>query len=347
MLKETQGGISLQKSRWLRRAVGLAVLVSVATGCTIAVPNGKSGLNNSPQTASTGSAKTSTTTSNSTLSPSTVIATYTGGQIKKGTFDTEYAVISFLGPIMSTGSTLPTKSQFLNEYATYFGYLVDQAKRDTSLTKSATKQVSQGFPQFITALTSQFKTRAALNQKLKSAGITESDLKNYMYDDELLNGYLVKAVGKIAVTNAQVNQYVQQNKAHYTQVHAAHILVKSLKTANLIEGKLKAGATFAAMAKQYSIDGSKSQGGDLGTATADSYVTPFANAVMTLPIGTISAPVHSQFGYHIIKVFSRTTLTSQAKQDLISQQQNQKSTAVLSKAQKAANVKVLAKQNQL
>lgn len=248
---------------------------------------------------------------------------------------------------MSSGSTLPTKSQFLNEYAAYFGYLVDQAKRDGSLTKSATKQVNQGFPQFIGELTTQFKTRAALNQKLKTAGITQSDLKNYMYDDELLNGYLVKAVGKIAVTNAEVSQFVQQNKAHYTQVHAAHILVKSLKTAQIIEGKLKSGATFAAMAKQYSIDGSKSQGGDLGTATADNYVTPFANAAMTLPIGTISAPVHSQFGYHIIKVLSRTTLTSQAKQDLISQKQNQKSTTVLSKVQKDANVKVVAKQNQL
>lgn len=333
------------RHNWLAMVAGASFVLAIATGCNNAA-NGNNGQAAilSPKSANTSTAQKAVPAS---LDSKATIATYTGGSVTKGEFDTEYNVISFLGPVTSPGSTLPTKSQFIQNYAMYFGYLADLANKDASLKKTATAQLNKDYPQFMSQLTTQFTNAATLTKKLQAAGITRVDLKNYLYMDLLLNTYMQKAIGPSKVTNAEVASFISKNKAHYTEVHAAHILVKTLKTAKMIEQKLKAGGNFAKLAKQYSLDGSKSKGGDLGTTTADQYVTPFANACMTLPIGQISAPVHSQFGYHIIKVLSRTTLTSQAKQDLISQKQSEASQAILTKVQNKAHVKVTAAAGQL
>lgn len=65
------------------------------------------------------------------------------------------------------------------------------------------------------------------------------------------------------------------------------------------------GEDFAKLAKENSDDGSKEEGGYLGYATGLRYVFPFENAAYNTPIGKISAPIRSQFGYHIIKVLNR------------------------------------------
>lgn len=65
------------------------------------------------------------------------------------------------------------------------------------------------------------------------------------------------------------------------------------------------GEDFAKLAKENSDDGSKAEGGYLGFATGLRYVFPFENAAYNTPIGKISSPVRSQFGYHLIKVHSR------------------------------------------
>lgn len=332
-----------KRTPWLVAVAGLSMVAVVTAGCG-ALPWAKP--------AQTGQASikpaATKTTSPAPLADNAVIATYTGGKVTKAQFEAEYNTVSFLEPLMSPGNTVPPKAQFIKEYVSYFRYLVGQAEQNSSVKKAATAEVNQGYPQFMSALTSQFKTKQGLETQLKAASITDQDLKNYMYDDALLSKYLQQSLGTITVTTAQVQTYMKQNIEHYTQVHAVHILVKTLKTAQMIEGKLKAGTSFATLAKRYSIDtGSKVKGGDLGSATADTYVAPFAKACMTLPLNTVSAPVHSQFGYHIIKVLSRTVLTAQAKTDLVQQKQTAAESAFLSKAQKAANVKLIAKTSQL
>ena len=68
---------------------------------------------------------------------------------------------------------------------------------------------------------------------------------------------------------------------------------------------LKKNADFAALAREYSQDGSKENGGSLGTTTAGHYIYAFAKPLMTLGEGEISQPVRSQFGYHLIKLHHR------------------------------------------
>ena len=71
-----------------------------------------------------------------------------------------------------------------------------------------------------------------------------------------------------------------------------------------VQQKLGAGGDFTALAAQYSDDpGSKTQGGDLGWfARGQGLVKEFEDAAFSLPVGKVSDPVKTQFGYHLIKV---------------------------------------------
>jgi hypothetical protein len=81
----------------------------------------------------------------------------------------------------------------------------------------------------------------------------------------------------------------------------AHILVKSLAQAQALETQLRGGADFATLARTASIDtGSAAKGGSLGCFATGQYVAPFEAAAIKAKIGVPTAPVKSEFGYHII-----------------------------------------------
>jgi len=91
------------------------------------------------------------------------------------------------------------------------------------------------------------------------------------------------------------------------EVHARHILVATEDEAKAIEAELKKGADFAAVAKEKSKDPGAADGGDLGYFTKDQMVPEFADAAFKLDKGQISDPVHTQFGWHVIKVEDKRT----------------------------------------
>ena len=91
-------------------------------------------------------------------------------------------------------------------------------------------------------------------------------------------------------------------------VKARHILVETEEEALTVIAKLDAGEDFAALAQEYSLDGSAANGGDLGYfatngITTSKMVDEFTAAAVALEIGEYSStPVETQFGYHIILV---------------------------------------------
>lgn len=118
----------------------------------------------------------------------------------------------------------------------------------------------------------------------------------------------------IKVTDAEIEAFYQQNLQQYqtpAQVRASHILLKLegkdekqvQALAEEIAKKAKAGADFAALAKQYSEDDSnKDTGGDLDYFGRGRMVAEFEQAAFAMKAGEISNPVKTAFGYHIIKV---------------------------------------------
>ncbi len=85
------------------------------------------------------------------------------------------------------------------------------------------------------------------------------------------------------------------------QIRCAHILVEKLSTAQEALDKLNKGESFAKLAEQYSIDGSRKHGGDLGMFGRGVMVREFEDAAFKLEKGQVSGIVKTQFGYHIIK----------------------------------------------
>jgi parvulin-like peptidyl-prolyl isomerase len=88
--------------------------------------------------------------------------------------------------------------------------------------------------------------------------------------------------------------------------HARHILVETEEEIKEVIERLQAGEDFADIAEEVSIDrGSAVDGGDLGFSPPGRYVPSIDDAVFTLPIGQISEPISSQFGWHVIEVLER------------------------------------------
>ncbi len=86
------------------------------------------------------------------------------------------------------------------------------------------------------------------------------------------------------------------------QVKASHILVKTRAEAIQIKKDLDNGGDFAYYAKTYSLCPSGQNGGNLGYFSRGQMVQPFEDAAFELPVGTISEPVYTEFGWHLIKV---------------------------------------------
>ena len=86
------------------------------------------------------------------------------------------------------------------------------------------------------------------------------------------------------------------------RVTARHILVESLADAMTARERITdTGEDFADVAKQVSKCPSASQGGALGTFGKGQMVKPFEDAAFSLPVGKVSLPIQTQFGYHLIQ----------------------------------------------
>ena len=89
------------------------------------------------------------------------------------------------------------------------------------------------------------------------------------------------------------------------QVRASHILVKTRAEAIQIRKAIDDGASFEEYAREYSLCPSGQKGGDLGYFSRGQMVQPFEDEAFELPVGVVSTPVGTQFGWHLIKVTDR------------------------------------------
>lgn len=136
---------------------------------------------------------------------------------------------------------------------------------------------------------------------LKGQAMTEEDVRNYFT--------FTYFVGKdVTVTDQEIKQQFESNYDKYggqpEQVKARHILVKTEEEAREIIKELQAGANFAKLAREKSIEpAAKTSGGDLGYFPRGRMVPEFEEAAFSQPVGVISPePVKTKFGYHVILV---------------------------------------------
>ncbi len=161
---------------------------------------------------------------------------------------------------------------------------VTQADREAGLTTIETEigpEVFDAFPQWLRdRLEERYGRRAAL---LRETGGGEAGPS----DEEVMAAY--------DETLAQAQAQCPSGK------FAAHILVATREEADQIALELGAGADFSELARTRSQDtGSAEVGGQLFCYDAAQYVPEFATAADALPLGQISAPVQTEFGFHVI-----------------------------------------------
>lgn len=152
--------------------------------------------------------------------------------------------------------------------------------------------------------------------------------------DNVLAGALYQdLLAKITISDADVQKYYDEHKSEYETVKAQHILIRfkgspvplgkdkkdlteeeALAKAKEAQKRLLAGEDFAKVQKEMTDDTT----GPLPPFSHNQMVKEFDEAAFSLPVGKISDPVKTQFGYHIIKVESHDTKTmEQAKPEIV------------------------------
>lgn len=126
----------------------------------------------------------------------------------------------------------------------------------------------------------------------------------------LMEEYLTVEAKKAATPEAIKKLYDDTVKSlpPEQEVRARHILLAGEDEAKAVIERLGKGEDFAKLAAELSKDpGSGQTGGDLGFFTKERMVPEFSEAAFKLEVGALSAPVKSQFGWHVIKVDEKRT----------------------------------------
>ncbi len=139
------------------------------------------------------------------------------------------------------------------------------------------------------------------------------------------------ADGEVEVTRREVETFYRENRDDFAVPARAEILYAtvskqitaadsawSLERAHEVRQEILDGEPFGDVARRESADrGSAMEGGNLGSFRRGQMVEVFEEAAFSLPIGEVSEPILSQFGYHIIEVLSRDEEQAEARHILI------------------------------
>lgn len=146
----------------------------------------------------------------------------------------------------------------------------------------------------------------------------EKNRDHYLSPIQVRLAYLLLSAdslkGSVTITDAESDEYYNEHKDDYRQDEkrqARHILFKigsgvteeqAREKAKGALDRIEKGEPFDAVARELSEDVSASQGGDLGIIVKGVMIKPFEDAVFAQPANTISPPVLTPFGIHLIRV---------------------------------------------
>jgi len=158
------------------------------------------------------------------------------------------------------------------------------------------------FDELKTMLDEDAETKAMYD----TIGVTDAFLEKQVQGSILMEEFTKSVNATIDAESAKLDALYA---SEVVQVKARHILVEDEATAIAVKAKLDAGGDFAELVTEYSKDtGSVSSGGELGYFAKGAMVAEFEAVAFSSPIGSISEPVKSSFGFHIINVEDTQTV---------------------------------------
>jgi parvulin-like peptidyl-prolyl isomerase len=199
----------------------------------------------------------------------------------------------------------------------------------------------------LTAFLDETKNTESVKSFIDEKKISEDTLKNVFYDQYYRNAFFEEVQAGMTTLAQDAQTYYEENQASFAvdQVTASHILVETEETAQEVLAKLEAGESFEDLAAQYSLDtANKDSGGALGAFGRGQMVTEFEDAAFAMQPGEISAPVQSQFGYHIIKLTDKEQGTkpfAEVEQSINSVLVSQEALKKINEMKEAADIEYL------
>ncbi|MQA90612.1 MAG: hypothetical protein GEU90_10310 [Gemmatimonas sp.] len=141
----------------------------------------------------------------------------------------------------------------------------------------------------------------------------------------------VLAPGEVPVTEAEIEGYYDGHEEEFERSETARFKIAYIEKGSIpadtaaalaqvqaVREELEGGAEFAEIAQRESDDeGSAAVGGELGTFGRGQMIEPFEEAAFSLPVGELSEPIQTQYGYHLIEVLEREEEQVRARHVLI------------------------------
>lgn len=220
-----------------------------------------------------------------------------------------------------SNTKLPTDAQFRKEvvealinerviitYARDSGMKVDEAELDRAVANVASANKM---------------SLDTLRERLKAEGLDMTRFRNNLRDQILAERTREREVqGRLRISDADVERFIEEQAAQRGRVatlNLAQILVtvpegasrevesQRRARAEEVQRRVLAGEAFDKLARQFSEDGNRERGGEIGPKPQDKLPDLFIDAVQSVPVGGVTPKlVRSGAGFHLIKVLSRT-----------------------------------------
>ncbi len=187
------------------------------------------------------------------------------------------------------------------------GAAIPQSRIDLRL-KAATQQGQPDSPELRNALREDLINLEIISQEATKQGLEKqaetAQQLELARQSVLASAFVQDYVKTHPLDEALLKQDYEAMKARIgdKEFKVSHILVPTEDEAKALAKRVKK-ESFSKVAKQKSQDpGSKDKGGDLGWTVPSNFVQPFGEAIGKLTKGQISAPVQTQYGWHVIKL---------------------------------------------
>lgn len=288
------------------------------------------------------------------------VAVVDGTDIKKAELEKEFN--NALAAAGKSASELSNEQKQQGYRAILQDMIIDRLLRKLSgELKVSDAEVDKSIEQ----LKAQFPSPEKLNEELKKTGQTLDTIKENIRVSLREQQWIeARITGKTEVTDADAKAFYDQHPDAFKapeMVRASHILImvppdakpevvaEKKKQIDAVSARVAKGEDFNKVASEVSEDPSaKQNGGDLNFFSSKQMVPEFSDAAFKLDKGKVSAPVKTQYGYHIIKVTDKKTAHTvtfdEAKPKIMAYLKEQKKRAavneLIASVREKANVKV-------
>lgn len=237
-----------------------------------------------------------------------IAAACSGGSAMAATVNGSEIVTDDVGALAFDAGSEPLDDEFTQLLNTLIQWhaVADAAKADFGIEPTEDEIAAE-----VDRLYADQGLGATFEEYLEVQNISERGLNEFA--EQLLIGEAVlleMEAAQAEESEAEAQRLLLDDPATWTEVCAAHILVETVEDATVVLTRLEAGEDFAGVAAEVSLDPtSGAAGGDLGCESSARYVPEFADATLTASLGEVVGPVETQFGFHLIRVDSRTEAT--------------------------------------